>query len=56
MKTRTIIYADEGMILTDGETYGTTIFLAEGESGDLYKEITREEYEQMLNSENEDFS
>ena len=56
MRKMTTLYADEGMILTDGENYGTTISLAEGESGDLYKEITREEYEQMLNSENEDFS
>ena len=29
MKTRTIIYADEGKILTDGEIYGKQIFLAE---------------------------
>lgn len=53
MKTRTVIYADEGMVLTDGNTYGTTIFLAEGESGEEYREITREEYERLQRQEGE---
>ena len=48
MKTRTVIYADEGMVLTNGEVYGTTIFLADGENGGDYTEITKEEYEAIL--------
>ena len=51
MKTRTVIYADEGMVLTNGEVYGTTIFLAEGENGEDYTEITKEEYEAKLTEE-----
>ena len=51
MKTRTVIYADEGMVLTDGNTYGTTIFLAEGETGEKYREITKAEYDAKLAEE-----
>ena len=51
MKTRTILYADEGMIITDGEIYGEAIFLAEGQSEDVFSEITKEEYEDILKEE-----
>ena len=44
MKTRTILYADEGMVLTDGTTYGKQIYLAEGSNGDAFYEITDTEY------------
>ena len=44
MKQRIVIYADEGKVLTNGEVYGTAIFLAEGESADNYREITEAEY------------
>lgn len=53
MKTRTVMYADEGMVLTDGNTYGTTVFLAEGESGEAYREITKAEYEQKIKEQEE---
>lgn len=48
MKSMITLYADEGMILTDGENYGTTIQLAEGRSPDEFTEITNEEYEKIL--------
>ena len=48
MKTRIIIYADEKMILTNGEVYGKQIFLAEGMSSDDFYEITEEEYAEMI--------
>lgn len=52
MRTETItitkIIASEGMILTNGETYGTEIFLAEGVSADDFREITKAEYEAYL--------
>ena len=55
MKTETIVRikltAGEGMILTDGEVYGTTLFLAEGMSADAFREIPRAEYEAMLEAQ-----
>lgn len=45
---RTKITASEGMVLTNGETYGTVIFLAENDDADNYYEITREEYDKKM--------
>ena len=48
---RKIIEATEGHILTNGEVYGRTIYLAEGENGDDFYEITEAEYEALQESE-----
>lgn len=48
METRKIIYADEGKILTNGEIYGRSIFLAVGLSETDFYEITEEEYEKIM--------
>lgn len=48
MKVRTVLYADEGTVLTDGTHYGTIIWLAEGGSPDDYHPISLEEYETAL--------
>ena len=45
MKKRITLYADEGMVLTDGENYCDSITLAEGRSEDDFHEITEKEYE-----------
>ena len=44
MKTRTVLYADEGKVLTDGTHYGKVIYLAEGVEPSAYYEITEDEY------------
>lgn len=48
MKKMITLYADGGKILTDGNVYGTTISLAEGETAENFREIAREEYDKML--------
>ena len=45
---RTSIKAKEGYILTNGEIFGTEIFLAEGMKAEDFREIPTEEYERML--------
>lgn len=45
------ITASEGKILTNGEVYGTTIFLAEGVDKSTFYEIPREEYDAMLEAQ-----
>ncbi|MBQ3134698.1 MAG: hypothetical protein IJB75_02665 [Oscillospiraceae bacterium] len=44
MKMRTVLYADEGTVLTDGTHYGTVIWLAEGASPDRYYAIPAAEH------------
>lgn len=47
MTTRKIIYADQGKILTDGESYGKIIYLADKENADNWHEIDLSEYEKL---------
>ena len=45
---RRVLTADEGMIYTNGETYGTVIYLAEGVDESAFHQITMEEYEVIM--------
>lgn len=51
MKTRIILYADEGKILTDGEIYGKQIFLAENKPAEDFYEISEEVYNALMNEQ-----
>jgi hypothetical protein len=53
MKTRIVISADEGKVLTDGTTYGRVIYLAEGIDIDSFHEITEKEYQKILKAQEE---
>lgn len=53
MKTRKVLYAENGKVLTNGEIYGTRIYLAEGQSADDFYEITTEEYAAIMEKQNE---
>ena len=48
MKSRTILYADEGKILTNGEIYRKQILLQEGDIGLSFYEIDEAEYEKKI--------
>lgn len=48
---RRILTAKEGMIYTNGEVYGITIYLAENVDESTFYEITIEEYEAIMNEQ-----
>lgn len=48
---RVILTATDGHILTNGEIFGRTIYLAAGETGDDFREITDAEYEALQEAE-----
>ena len=45
---RTVLRADEGMLLTNGQVTGHTIFLAEGEDPSAYRQIPEQELWERL--------
>ena len=51
MKSRLTIYADEGKVLTNGETYGKIIHLAVGMDASEFYEISEAEYQKMQEEE-----
>lgn len=48
---RTVLYADEGMVLTNGTDYGRVIYLAIGADASEYYQITDAEYEAIVTSQ-----
>ena len=56
MTTRKILYADEGKVLTNGESYGKIIYLAVGENADNWYEIDLAEHEKALQEEQQELS
>jgi hypothetical protein len=47
------IEADEGKMLTDGNTYGSIIYLAADRSVEEFYEITIAEYEKIMSEQEE---
>ncbi len=48
MKTKTLLFADSGKVLTDGKSYGKTVMLADDRKSEDFYEITEKEYEKIL--------
>ena len=47
----TVLRADEGMMLTDNSSFGTTVRLGKDDDGAGWYEITAEEAEKRMNAE-----
>ena len=45
------IQADNGMVLTNGEAFGSVVYLGNGDSIDNWHEITEEEAERLQSEE-----
>ena len=54
--SRVKLVATEGMIYTNGESFGRTVFLGTGDSPDNWHEITEFEYQAIMESESEEDS
>lgn len=48
------IIAEEGMILTDGQSYGKVVYLGKEDSVINWYEITEQEYERIMAEQNEE--
>lgn len=48
----TVLLADEGMMLTDNSSFGTTVRLGKEDDGATWYEITEEEYIGMTEASN----
>ena len=53
---RDYIEAKDGMVLTNGEIYGTKIYLADEIDPNSFYEITKEEYEAITNTDPENMA
>lgn len=53
MDSRIMLMADKGKIITNGEIYGRTIYLAEGQSKEGFYEIPEAEYMEILHEPDE---
>lgn len=49
----TMLEADEGMVLTDGVNYCSSVLLRKGQTADGWSEITQEEYDELFPAEDE---
>ena len=56
MKKRVVLYASDGMVLTNGQNYGKIVYLADPIDEYSYKEITDEEYKEILEKREEEFN
>lgn len=48
-----ILKADDGMVLTNGSIYASSVMLREGDDGSGWSEITQEAYKAVLKEQEE---
>lgn len=53
---QTVLTAEEGCYLTNGETYGRVVIIPSAEDAQNWQEITDEEYEKREETHEEDIS
>ena len=49
----TMLEADEGMVLTDGTNYCSSVLLRKGQTAEGWSEITQAEYDELFPPEEE---
>ncbi len=54
IENQTILKADEGKFLTNGETFAKVVYLGKNDSADNWHEITEEEYNKIIADEGGD--
>lgn len=54
VENQTILKADEGKLLTNGETFGTVVYLGKNDSSLNWTEITQEEYNQIIQQQEDE--
>ena len=48
VENQTVLKADKGKFLTNGETFGKVVYLAPNDSADSWHEVDETEYNQIL--------
>ena len=51
IESQIVLKAEEGKMLTNGDTFGTVVYLSGNDGADNWHEITVEEYESILAEE-----
>ena len=53
VENQIVLKAEEGKLLTNGDTFGTIVYLAKNDNADNWYEITIKEYQETLKSQEE---
>jgi hypothetical protein len=51
IENQTVLKAEEGKLLTNGETFGTVVYLAENDSPNNWREIDETEAEEICQND-----
>ena len=54
VESQIVLKADDGKVLTNGDAFGTVVYLGENDSAENWHEITVEEYNEIIANEGGD--